>query len=262
MLEVIIIGDKDGTRIKPLLKTFANDKRFSITLWPPVYLDSFSSQQLLLSGFNVDDSTAYMLRKLSLTEIGCSLAHIGARNFLATREFGGVILEDDARIPNLDYFFASASLFLETIKTPALLNFSRSGKIESFTYTFPTIPVLCKKTTHSSTTVAYVLNKSGAEMIARTKYRLCSVPDWPYAKIDKFTMSHPVVAHGDVETLSTIDPENILARAEQSWRNRILLFSFYHYFKNRNLFGSILEYIKVMLVPRFLFQFHRLTRRF
>ncbi len=262
MLDIVIIGDKDGTRIKPLLKTFANDERFNIKIWAPVYLDSFSSEKLLQSDFDVSKSTIYMLRKLSLAEIGCVLAHNEARNFLATKEYGGVILEDDARIPNLDYFFDSATLFLDTIKIPSILNFAKIRKLENFDTVFPDIPVIQKENAYPPSAIAYVLNKPGAEILSKTKYRLCSVPDWPYANIKKFSLSNPAVAHGDAETFSTIDPENLLNRGVHSWKNRILLFSFYYYFKNRKIFGGLSEYIKVMLVHRFFYQFNKISQRF
>jgi hypothetical protein len=264
-LEVVIIGDENADRIKPLLKTFASDIRFDIKIWSPVYLDSFNSEKLIASGFEVDKSTVYMLTKLSLREIGCVLAHTEARSYLATKEFGGVILEDDARIPNVDYFFNSANIFLESIKVPSVLNFATSKKLSDLDSDCLRNPVLQKSYTYSPLAVGYVLNKSGAEMLANTKYRLCSMNDWPYSRINKYILRAPAVAHGDSDSLSTIDPENLrglgVKNWKKNWRNRILLFSFYHFFVNRNSFTSILEYVKVMLTPRILYQLKKVSPR-
>ena len=120
MLKVLIVGDKEGQRIQPLLKMFLNDERFDVENWDSVYLKSFSDIQLIDSGFNVEKSIAYTLRELTLGEIGCSLAHNRARQYLAANELGGVILEDDARIPNLDYFFDSLRLVFLTGRSTIL----------------------------------------------------------------------------------------------------------------------------------------------
>ena len=63
MLEIVIIGDKNGKRIKPLLDTFAKDNRFNVRISPPFYLQSFDSEQLLHSSFDVSKSTIYMMHK-------------------------------------------------------------------------------------------------------------------------------------------------------------------------------------------------------
>jgi hypothetical protein len=263
LLKVIIIGDRNGSRIQPLLKTFANDPRFEIKIWAPVYLESFSSEKLIQSGFEVDKSTVYMMTRLSLREIGCAIAHTEARSYLATIEFGGVILEDDARIPSLDYFFSSATIFLESIKLPAVLNFATSKKLSALGSDYFRVPTLLKSKIHSPTAVGYVLNKSGAEMLSNTKYRLYAMNDWPYSRISKYTLSKPAVAHGDANSLSVIDPENLRCLGVKDWKksckNRILLFSFYYYFINKDSFTNIREYVKVMLIPRLLFQLKRFS---
>jgi hypothetical protein len=265
-LKVLIVGDKYGQRIKPLLSIFSNDNRFDIEFWEPVYLKSFFDEQLVKSGFNVNKSTSYMSRRLSLNEIGCALAHIRAREYLATLEFGGVILEDDARIPNLDYFFRSATLFLDTIKTPSVLNFSSIRTLEDFGDFLPEWPTLQKQISHSPLNVGYVLNKPGAIMLSTTKYRQFMMNDWPYSNINKYVLTNPAVAHGDAANLSTIDPENRLNRSTRSWRrswpNRMRLFSFYWYLRHRSNFTSLKEYIVVMLIPRILYQFHSFSPRF
>jgi len=265
LIIVIIIGDANGTRIQPLLRTFANDSRFDIKIWAPVYLESFTSDKLIQSCFDVDKSTVHMMTKLSLREIGCAIAHTEVRKYLATKELGGVVLEDDARIPSLDYFYNSATIFLTSIKIPSVLNFATPKKIVELNGDYSQIPKLQKRYVHSPTAVGYVLNKSGAEMLSNTKYRLCTMNDWPYSQINKYVLSNPAVAHGDSDSLSIIDPENLrglgVKNWKRSWKNRILLFSFCYYFINRNSFTSILEYLKVMLIPRILYQLKRFSFR-
>jgi hypothetical protein len=266
MLKVLVVGDKNAQRIQPLLNKFSTDDRFDLEFWEPVYLKTFGDEQIIESGFNVKKSTSFMSRKLSLNEIGCSLAHNRAREYLADSEFGGVILEDDARIPDLDYFFTSATLFLKSVKVPGVLNFASVRIIEDFASISGDIPTLRKQICHSPLNVGYVLNKSGAQMLANSKYRLCMSSDWPFSKINKYVLTNPAVAHGDAENVSTIDPENLLGRTTKSWKkswpNRVRLFSFYWYLRHKNSFTSLSEYITVMLIPRIFYQLNRLFRFF
>ena len=266
MLKVLIIGNKNGQRIQPLLNVFSNDGRFDLEFWEPVYLKSFNDERLIESGFNVNKSTAYTSRELTLEEIGCCLAHNRARKELASNESGGVILEDDARIPNLDYFYSSATLFLDSIKIPAVLNFASRRIVEDFRNSFMDVPSLRKQSFHSPGNVGYVLNKLGAEMLSNSDYRLYMMCDWPFSKVNKYVLTFPAVAHGDAENISTIDPANLIGRDANSWRkswpNRIKLFSFYWYMRHRSKFTNLHEYINVMLVPRIFYQLNRLSLRF
>jgi hypothetical protein len=165
----------------------------------------------------------------------------------------------------LDYFYNSATIFLTSIKIPSVLNFATPKKLVELNGDYSQIPKLQKRYVHSPTAVGYVLNKSGAEMLSNTKYRLCTMNDWPYSQINKYVLSNPAVAHGDSDSLSIIDPENLrglgVKNWKRSWKNRILLFSFCYYFINRNSFTSILEYLKVMLIPRILYQLKRFSFR-
>jgi len=266
MLKILVIGEKDGPRIQPLLKALLNDDRFNLEFWDPVLLKSFNDERLIESGFDVNKSTSYVSRKLALNEIACALAHNRAREYLAVNKFEGVILEDDARIPNVDYFFDSATLFLTSVKVPAVLNFATQRKVEDFENVPLGFPRLQKQICHSPLNVGYVLNKAGAEMLSKTSYRLYMTSDWPYSKIKKYILVNPAVAHGDEKNTSTIDPENLLNRSAKSWKkswpNRIRLFSFYWYLRHRKNFASLREYITVMLVPRIFTQLNNLSRRF
>jgi len=116
VLKILVIGEKAGPRIQPLLKTFANDERFDLEFWDPVLLKSFNDEHLVESGFDVNESTIYVSRKLALNEIACALAHNRVRDYLASHSLGGVILEDDARIPNLDYFLIQQHRFWIRLK--------------------------------------------------------------------------------------------------------------------------------------------------
>ncbi len=266
MLKILVIGGGESKRIGPLLKSLSLDSRFDIEVIDPVYLKSFDDPQIIKSGFDISKSTIYMMRKLSLGEIGCTLAHNKAREYLTSFELGGVILEDDARIPDLDYFYTSATSFLESFKNPSVLNFSSLRNIENIRGNYMNVPSFQKRINHSPLTVGYVLNRSGAEMLSNTIYRQFYCSDWPFSKINKFVLSTPAVAHGDLKTQSVIDPENLLDRNFKSWKmkypKRLRLFSFYWYVKNRKTFISLREYTNVMLLPRIFFLLSKVSSFF
>ena len=108
------------------------------------------------------------------------------------------------------------------------------------------------------------MNQSGAQMLSNSKYRHYMTADWPYSPINKYFLTNPAVAHGDADNVSVIDPKNLLNRSTKSWKrswpNRIRLFSFYWYIRHSGSFGSLKEYITVMLIPRIFYQLNRLSR--
>lgn len=252
-MDLIIIGDKGGSRIKPLYSLLLNDNRFSVKICSPVFLTSFSDSKIKSSGFDVEKSTIYSLRKLSLAEIGCALAHNNAREYLSKKEFGGIILEDDARIVDIDYFYSAAKNFLELTQVAALLNMSTSLISEELDYEPIWKINMRKQKTYTSLSVGYALNKLGAESLSSTAHRFFSVADWPYAKISKYTLTYPAITHGDAFSASIIDPNGTLNRSSSTLKNRLMLFSFYYYFQNRKTFESIQEFIIVMIIPRLRF---------
>jgi GR25 family glycosyltransferase involved in LPS biosynthesis len=256
LVQIIILGDINGTRIEPLLSLFGTDTRFQITIQEPIYLENFKDKRLLQSGFDIEKSSVYMMRELALTEIGCALAHNAARQYLASTNCGGVVLEDDARILDIDYFYAATTLFLNSMKDPSVLNLASVNRIEMFESDIPIIPTLVKRRFYSPLNVGYALNKLGAQTLAETPYRLYNVSDWPYSNINKYILASSVVAHGDQNTSSTIDPQKLLNRSKIGWKNRLALITFYYYYKNRNSFDSLLEYVQVMLKPRFAYHFY------
>jgi hypothetical protein len=261
LVHVIIIGEINGARIKPLLTLFGADTRFQIKIQQPIYLENFKDYRLLQSGFNVEKSTVYMMRELALTEIGCALAHNAAREYLASTNCGGVVLEDDARILDIDYFYAATTLFLNTMQEPSVLNLTSIKKFEFCESETPINPTLVKKRFYPPLNVGYALNKLGAQMLSETPYRLYNVSDWPYSNIDKYTLASPAVAHGDQNTSSTIDPLNLLNRSNGYWKNRLALITFYYYCKNRSFFRSLAEYMRVMLQPRFTHYFYTIFKK-
>jgi GR25 family glycosyltransferase involved in LPS biosynthesis len=256
MIEVILIGNQGSKRCEPLQNLFRGDTRFKVTIIEPVFLNNMNSGLLKSLGFDFEKSKAFNLRELSLGEIGCAIAHNNARELLAKNRVGGIVLEDDARIPSLDYLHKTAIYFLSSVKSPSLLNCSVNLRLDQVEDSSRFDPVFQKRLTPSPLAVGYIVNHSGAEMLNESNFSVNWVADWPYSKIVYFRLLRPAIAHGDNDSGSLIDPQGNLNRSGNRILRRFLLFSFIHFLRNRRHFKSLKFYIVSMLLPRI---FHTLN---
>lgn len=256
MIEVVLIGNLGSKRCQPLQTLFRGDTRFKVTNIEPVFLDSINSVLLKSLRFDVEKSKAFNMRELSLGEIGCAIAHNNARELLAKNGVGGLVLEDDARIPSLDYLHKTAIHFLSSTKNPSLLNCSVNLKLDQVEDSSRFDPIFQKRLTPSPLAVGYIVNHSGAKMLNEANSSINWVADWPFSEITYYRMKRPAIAHGDNSSGSLIDPLGKLNRSGNRIRRRFLLFSFIYFLKNRKHFKSLKFYILSMLLPRI---FHTLN---
>jgi GR25 family glycosyltransferase involved in LPS biosynthesis len=256
MIEVVLIGDKESKRCQPLQILFRGDTRFNVSIIKPVFLKSMDDSLLKFLAYDVEKSKAFNMRELSLGEIGCAIAHNNARELLAKNGVGGLVLEDDARIPSLDYLHKIAIHFLSSTKSPSLLNCSVNLKLDQMKDSSGFDPVFQKRLTPSPLTVGYMVNHSGAEMLNKANSSINWVADWPYSKVVYYRLQIPAIAHGDNDSGSLIDPLGNLNRSGNRLKRRFLLFSFTHFLRNRMHFKSLKFYVVSMLLPRI---FHSLN---
>jgi hypothetical protein len=256
MIEVVLIGDEGSKRCQPLQILFRGDTRFKVTIIQPVFLKSLNGGLLKSLGFDIEKSKAFNLRELSLGEIGCAIAHNNARELLAKNGVGGLVLEDDARVPSLDYLHKTAIQFFSSTKSPCLLNCSVNLELDQMENPSMFDPVLQKRLTPSPLTVGYMVNHSGAKMLNEANFSINWVADWPYSKIVHYRLQLPAIAHGDNDSGSLIDPLGNLNRSGNRIKWRFQLFSLIHFFRNRRHFKSLKFYVESMLLPRI---FHALN---
>lgn len=166
------------------------------------------------------DSLKYMGRSLTFPEIGCASSHNQARSLLASSFDGGVILEDDARICDLDEFVTLARFFLlSREKSSAVLNLSNpvplNGKCpelrQSDLY-------YVRRVSPAPLAVGYVATSLAAGRLLSNNEPIHYVSDWPGIGVSFFTAGHGLVHHGDGKTVSTIDPAQSSRRNERSFR--------------------------------------------
>lgn len=240
-LLVVIIETPNSMRSMPLISTLEGDSRFEVVRLPAVMLNSdldISQKDiaLLRSQF-----TLFHGREMSPREVGCAHSHNLARALISNCANGGVILEDDARVINVDSFFKSASDFLiKNSNKPAVLSLNdfRPGKNLSLNRDgiqrlFGT-PFLA---------VAYASTSLAAGELCNANSPIRTVSDWPSNSITYYAIYDPVVLHGDSEVLSTIDIDGNLLRNGKTLKKKMADLLFVSFFMNRECTISFKDYL-------------------
>ena len=104
-LLVIIIDTPNSNRSQPLMRSFSNDSRFDVVRLSTCMLNTY--EDVKNQNIDVIYETLQFIQKrpISPQEIGCATSHNRARHLLANSLRGGVILEDDARIRNVENYY-------------------------------------------------------------------------------------------------------------------------------------------------------------
>ncbi len=157
-------------------------------------------------------------RNLLDGEIGCSISHNRARHVLALSDFGGVILEDDARVPNLKSLEEHVESFLtENKKQSAILSllpWNVESKCLNSSLELSTPFRLLGQT---PLTVGYAISQPAAKKLHEANSDLRYVADWPRSSVVFYSTLTGSVEHGDEFTVSVIDPSD---ERIQIWRLR------------------------------------------
>ena len=229
---LVVVIDSGIGRSKKLLNELAlrNDIKLQIIQATMIR----NGLEFLAEKISYSDDVAkiYLGRSLSYPEIGCAHSHNVARSIIAKNKIGGVILEDDARICNLDQFVRLAVGFLgNRIGKPSLLNFSNLAPLETV------CPIGKSETTYfyrklgpTPLAVGYALTSIAAERMKDSNSPISMVSDWPLEGIQCFSPNHQYVHHGDGQMKSTIDPTQDSSRIKRTRKRSILVFFGVHYF--------------------------------
>ena len=215
-LDVFVIQTPNSPRSTPLLTSMANDSRLRVTIVPAVIIRD--EVDLVKHEIEVrkDAFCALTRRHMSYSEIGCAAAHNLARKLASELEFGGVILEDDARILDLSSFVNCVNNFSKEMQhSSAVLSLNYGLNIEfsnNRVHNFFKIRLLG----YPPLAVAYALTKPAASSLLSSNSPINYVADWPESKVKFYCLNIPLVAHGDENTLSIIDPAGALKRVNRS----------------------------------------------
>ena len=258
ILDVYIIETPLSQRSAPLIKLLSSEPRINLVRISAKMVAS--DRDILDFGIKVNYKVFPLLegRLLSHGEIGCAQSHNEARSFLAESTNGGVILEDDARISDLDSFIKISIDFLNQNR--------HSKRILSLTG-MPQINKVNKKKDkspahkwiriygHTPLAVANAITPMAASDLCNSNEPIKYVADWPYSKSKFYSVKVPVVYHGDETTESLIDASG--SRKSINKGNLLFfLYSFLSYLTTRNKQLGIRPYFNWIVVLRFSHRFN------
>lgn len=190
-------------------------------------------------------------RKLADGEIGCAISHQNAYRLVIELGKAAVILEDDARIPNLEDF--------EKLVTRFVSEFSKGSKIlsllpwkheEKCTSKDPAwMPRLFSLFGTTPLTVGYALTLDAAKELAISNKEVKYLADWPPTSINYLSSIAGVINHGDQESGSLIN--NPLRDQSVKRKKRVLDVLALDFLRNFKAFSSYSEYFRLKIAPSF-----------
>ena len=264
-LFVVVIRTPNSDRYQPIKLLLENDKRFEVKYldasMTPTYVDVTSRG----IAYSTEMFEYFHGRKLAPAEIGCADTHNRARELIQNREDGGIILEDDARITNVDALFDMAINFLSSEK----LNYSilsmtgfRQIGLRNSSEQLLEINKYIKLWGNPDLAVAYALtNKSAAELL-KSNRPVKDVSDWPLTKCKYFVPILPLVQHGDLNNTSFIDSTVSNFRDNESFVTKVINIMFIKYLIKRPKGLTIFQYIRIVYGKKIKWRYDYLKIKF
>ncbi len=202
MVTVIVISTPNSSRGAALIGELGNSPEIDLKVIEATMLHDYESMRDRGVEFSEVYSSIFYGRLLSAPEIGCSDSHNKARKLLSTSPEGGVILEDDAQIVDLERFVETAKFFLSrNLIGPAVLSLYSTG-VRNEGANAKELYVRLKG--KPKLAVGYVLNSSAASILSKANSPIKFVADWPVAEVSYSMVTAQLVLHD--ETLpSTIN---------------------------------------------------------
>jgi len=201
-LPVIILKTPKLERSRVLEATLKGKKNFQVNLLISTMAESLIDLDKLFIDYETEELKLLEGRELNPREIACAYSHNEARAIIANSLSGGIILEDDARLVNLDALYLMVSSFLRTkLGQKAILNLTgfRNNSVSSLNshkiHKLFGIPNLA---------VGYALTPSAALELICSNSPIKYVADWPDTKCKYYVPLSPLVKHGDENNCSTI----------------------------------------------------------
>jgi hypothetical protein len=229
-IPVLVITERNSHRSDLLVAKLKQISQFEIIMVDAAMTPTY---QLCIDRnilYDQELAKVYLGRELFPGEIGCAFSHYSARKIIADSIFGGVILEDDARIIRPDIFFNSVVEFLhaqsERASVLSLAGWRPKPHLEHQDDRFERVMRSLKLFGVPPLALAYALTPSAAKELTDGTYPIKETADWPSSKCS-FFVTHKVVAfHGDSGTSSIIDygGNSLRKRPKLAQRLRTILF--------------------------------------
>jgi GR25 family glycosyltransferase involved in LPS biosynthesis len=248
-LFVVVIRTPNSDRYQPIKTLLENDKRFELEYldasMTPTYLDVDRSH----IAYSTEMFEFFHGRKLAPAEIGCADSHNRARKLIQNREDGGIILEDDARITNVDSLFNMAINFLSSEKLNcsilSLTGFRQIGLKNSSEHLLKSNKYI-KLWGNPDLAVSYVLTNKSADELLKSNQPVKDVSDWPITKCKFFVPIVPLARHGGLNDKSLIDSTLSNFRNSESFAKKVINLMFIRYLIKRPKGLNIFHYLKIV----------------
>ena len=246
-LLVVVIRTPKSDRYLPIESLFKNDQRFKLEYIEASMTPSYSEVSNRRITYSTEIFEYFQGRKLTPAEIGCADSHNRARDLIQSHTGGGVILEDDARIINVNSFFIMVTDFLSSQKLKlSILNLTGFRNIG--------LEATKKRSTNNNRyiklwgcpdlAVSYALTQKAAGELLRSNTPIIGVSDWPHSKCHYFVPLIPLVQHGDKNTQSIIDSAKNNFRVSNSFVRKISDLLFIKYIFNGQHNIDLFQYMR------------------
>ena len=252
-LLVVVIRTPKSDRYLPIESLFKDDQRFKLEYIEASMTPSYSEVSNRSIAYSTEIFEYFQGRKLTPAEIGCADSHNRARDLIKCHARGGVILEDDARITNVDSFFIMATDFLSSQNLKlSILNLTgfRGIGLEDLRNKSMKKNRYIKLWGSPDLAVSYALTQKAAGALLRSNSPIIGVSDWPPSKCYYFVPLIPLVRHGDKNTQSIIDSTKNNFRVSKSLTNKLIDFLFIKFFINKPKNINIFEFIRYIYVEK------------
>jgi GR25 family glycosyltransferase involved in LPS biosynthesis len=194
-------------------------------------------------------------KELSNGEIGCAISHQNIQARYKDYEESIVVLEDDARILDIELFEKLAREFIHKHQgsdaVMSLLAWNHSVNVDKEKKDDHKIVRLVGRT---PLTVGYVITPSAMRSLSKANADFAYLPDWPPTQTKFYITRSGVIEHGDGITESLIDKTG---RKKPNRLNSLFKFTMIPYLMNRKQFSGISEYLRFAFIPAFTWRIDR-----
>lgn len=208
-IPAVVIQTPNSERFLPLFEVLKNSKIFEPVLMVatmgvdlPETNQPFERQEISRYG-----------RVLSRNERACAISHTRAREIIAESDKGGLILEDDARILDLQILESVSQEFLEEKgKSPSalgLLDYSGATDSSKRNRSHLNHGRFHRLLAEAPLAVGTLLTPEAAVGLVTSAGEYSQLADWPHAKCKFYFLSRGCISHGDLTTSSVIGDPSI-----------------------------------------------------
>lgn len=259
MLDVVVIVTPSSDRADPLLNSLHRHEEIRLHTLDAVMLRSISDVAESAHVFDHEFSDYVYSRSLRPGELGCSVSNTLARKFIAGFQNGGLVLEDDARVVDVNRLVISSKNFLDEFQgISAVLSFywTESSK---FTSARNSSKSTLRHYGHPPYTVAYALTKEAAIRFVESNTPTRFLADWPICDVKYFVSLENIVRHGDSHTTSVINSKATdLKENHLGILRKVAIYSGVYFFHNKSFRFSLGDFLQYLWKPRVLFHLNQI----